>query len=162
MSFVRRCAMIPLALGVLASGCGGGRSEGDTSVAAGDAGGIEVDALNYEVTADRYQRWVAAQGALDAIQGLPEPPALDPSRFTTADVDRAVRYLESDARARAALARAGLTARDYVLTTLALDQALVASTSAGSGTSSGGGASAPTTGGGAATSPGTRASDRSF
>jgi hypothetical protein len=129
---------IPLLLTAVTVGCGGGRSEGDTSVAGGDAGGIEVEALNYEVTADRYRRWVAAQRALDAIPGLPDPPTLDPYRVNDADVDRAVRYLEADARARAALARAGVSARDYVLTTLALDQALVASTaSSGSGPTTG-------------------------
>lgn len=132
MRIVRRSAAIPLVLLAFLGACRGGRSErADTGLAAGDAGGIEVDALNYEVTPERYQRWVAAQRALDAIQGLAAPPTLDPSRFSEADVNRAVQYLESDARARAALARAGVSARDYVLTALALDQALVASASAG-------------------------------
>lgn len=158
MRNVQRFAAIPLVVAVLLGACRGGRSEGDTSVAAGDAGGIEVDALNYEVTPERYQRWVAAQGALDAIQGLPEPPTLDPSRFSEAEVDRATQYLESDPRARAALARAGVSARDYVLTTLALDQALVASASGAARSSVG--ASPP-----GSTSPaagtGGRAADRS-
>jgi hypothetical protein len=125
MSFARRCATVALVMAALAAGCGGGRSEGDTSVAGGDAGGIEVEALKYEVTPDRYQRWVAAQRALDAIPGIPTPPALDPWRVSDAEIDRAVQYLESDPRSRAALARAGVSARDYVLTTIALDQALV-------------------------------------
>ncbi len=128
MSFARRFAAVPLVIVALAAGCGGGRSEGDTSVAGGDAGAIEVEALKYEVTPDRYQRWVAAQRALDAIPGIPAPPALDPWRVTDAEIDRAVQYLESDARSRAALERAGVSARDYVLTTIALDQALVVAT----------------------------------
>jgi hypothetical protein len=154
MKLARRFVTIPLALGMVAGGCGGGRSEGDTSVAAGDPAGIEVEALNYEVTPERYQRWLAAQRALDAIAGLPEPPGLEASRVTDADVDRAVRYLESDPRARAALARAGVSARDYVLTTLALDQALVASASTGVR----GSAASPGTG--AAGGSGARAPDR--
>ncbi len=125
MSFARRFAAVPLVMVALADGCGGGRSDGDTSVAGGDAGAIEVEALKYEVTPDRYQRWVAAQRALDAIPGIPAPPALDPWRVSDAEIDRAVQYLESDARSRAALARADVSARDYVLTTIALDQALV-------------------------------------
>jgi hypothetical protein len=149
MNTARRFAAVALALAALVGACGGGRSEGDTSVAAGDPGAIEVEALNYDVTPDRYRRWLAAQRALDAIPGLSEPPALDPSGVTEAHVDRAVRYLESDARARAALAGAGVSARDYVLTTLALDQALVASAGAGvppsrgAGAAPGSGASVP-------------------
>ena len=125
MSFAKRFVTVPLVMAAFVAGCGGGRSEGDTSVAGGDAGGIEVEALKYEVTPDRYRRWVAAQRALDAIPGIPAPPTLDPWRVTEAEIDRSVRYLESDARSRAALARAGVSARDYVLTTIALDQALV-------------------------------------
>jgi hypothetical protein len=161
MTRVRRIAAIPVVLAALVGACGGGRSEGDTSAAAGDAGGIEVDALNYEVTQDRYQRWLAAQSALDAIQGLPEPPTLDPSRFTEADVDRAVQYLESDARARAALSRAGVSARDYVLTTLALDQALVASAASRSTGSAGAAPPAPRGGPAPAAGSGARTADRS-
>jgi hypothetical protein len=157
MTTVKRFAAIPLVLAVFLAACGGGRSEGDT-VATGDAGAIEVDALNYEVTPERYQRWVAAQGALDAIQGLPEPPGLDPSRFSEADVNRAVQYLEADARSRAALARAGVSARDYVLTTLALDQALVASAS--TGVSASAGTSPPRSGSGGAAGSGGRAAER--
>jgi hypothetical protein len=122
-----------LALAVSLAGCGGGNRGQDTAVAGGDAGAMEVDALNYEVTPDRYQRWVNVQRALDTISGLREPPTLDPAGFTEADIARAAAYLEADPRARAALARAGVSARDYVLTTLALDQALVASRSTGSG-----------------------------
>jgi hypothetical protein len=159
MRLGRHFAAIPLALATLVGACGGGGSQSDTSAAGGDAGPIEVDALSYEVTPDRYRRWLAAQRSLDAIQDLPAPPTLDPSRFTQADVDRAVRYLESDPRARAALARAGVSARDYVLTTLALDQALVASTSTGASASAPPSASTPR-GSGLAGS-GARAADRS-
>jgi hypothetical protein len=107
---------------IAVGGCGGrGDSGGESDTAAG-----EVTALNYEVTPDRYQRWVAAQQALDAIPGLPAPPRIDPMRLGEPDIRRAVEYLESDPRAREALSRAGISARDYVLTTVALDQALVA------------------------------------
>jgi hypothetical protein len=143
----RSAALALVAMSAFFSACGGGgRGANDSGVAAGEADSIEVEALNYEVSPERYERWLAAQRALDAVSGLPEPPALDPTRFSEADVDRAVRYLESDARARAALARAGLSARDYVLTTLALDQALVATASAGaapSGAAAPGGTAAP-------------------
>lgn len=108
---------------VVAGACGGGERGG---TAAGDAATGEVAALNYEVTPDRYQRWVAAQRALDATPSLPAPPKIDPMQLDEAEIRRAVEYLEGDPRARTALARAGISARDYVLTTVALDQALVA------------------------------------
>jgi hypothetical protein len=109
---------------VVAGACGGGGERGGT--AGGDAPAGEVAALDYEVTPDRYQRWVAAQRALDATPNLPPPPKIDPMQLSEPEIRRAVDYLESDPRARAALARAGISARDYVLTTVALDQALVA------------------------------------
>jgi hypothetical protein len=119
---------------VAVGACGRGGEGGGT--ASGDAATAEVAALDYEVTPDRYQRWVAAQRALDATPNLPAPPKIDPMRLDEFEIRRAVAYLESDPRARAALARAGITARDYVLTTVALDQALVATvaTPAPSGT----------------------------
>lgn len=119
-------AVVGVAL-LLTSGCDGDEKLGGT--AGGDAG--EVAALDYEVTPDRYQRWVAAQQTLDAIPGLPEPPKIDPMRLGDAEIRRAVEYLERDTRSRAALGRAGISARDYVLTTVALDQALVTASSVG-------------------------------
>ena len=110
---------------LLATACGGDERG---STAGGDA--AEVAALDYEVTPERYQRWVAAQQALDAIPGLPAPPKIDPMRLGDAEIRRAVEYLEGDTRASAALARAGISARDYVLTTVAIDQALVTTSTA--------------------------------
>lgn len=127
--------MIGAALAVVVA-CGNGDRGG---TAGGDAGATEIGALNYEVTPDRYQRWVGAQQALDAIPDLPAPPKIDPVRLDEDAVRRAVEYLEKDPRARAALARAGISARDYVLTTVALDQALVAASTPPAA----GGASAP-------------------
>lgn len=107
-------------LSALMIGCGGGDR---VETADGDAG--VADALDYEVTQDRYQRWLNAQQSLDALPGLPAPPRIDPMRLGEAEIARAVEYLEQDARAREALSQAGISARDYVLTTVALDQALV-------------------------------------
>jgi hypothetical protein len=142
--------LLGAAMLVVAGACG--REGGGT--ASGDAAGGAVTAIDYEVTPDRYTRWVAAQRALDATPGLPAPPKIDPMRLDESEIRRAVDYLEGDPGARAALARAGISARDYVLTTVALDQALVAAaTSAPAGTTA---ASAPT---GAGSQPATRRSE---
>jgi hypothetical protein len=134
--------------------------------AAGEAAEGEVAALDYEVTPDRYQRWVGAQQALDAIPGLPAPPKIDPMRLDEQAIRRAVEYLEGDSRARAALARAGISARDYVLTTVALDQALVTA-SAGAAPPAAGASPSPASPGtparpttAAGSQPGARASPR--
>jgi len=114
---------IVIGAALAAAGACGGERGGTTG---GDAETGEVAAIDYEVTPDRYDRWVAAQRALDATPGLPAPPKIDPLRLDQGEIRRAVEYLEGDPRTRAALARAGISARDYVLTTVALDQALVA------------------------------------
>jgi hypothetical protein len=121
MSIARGWSYLVLGTALVAA-CGG---ENQRGTAGGDTAAGDVAALNYEVTPDRYRRWVAAQQALDAIPEMPAPPAIDPMRLDETQVRRAVEYLEGNAQARAALARAGVSARDYVLTTVALDQALV-------------------------------------
>jgi hypothetical protein len=116
-----------LLVGLLVGGavaCGRGDR---TNVSAADSAAGEVKALDYQVTNDRYEKWLAAQQALDATPGLPAPPPIDPMHLGEPELQRAISYLEGDPRARAALDRAGISARDYVLTTVALDQALVAS-----------------------------------
>ena len=144
--------MMGVALVVVVA-CGKGDRGG---TAGGDAGATEIAALDYEVTPDRYMRWVGAQQALDAIPGLPAPPKIDPVRLDEDAIRRAVEYLEEDPRARAALARAGISARDYVLTTVALDQALVAAASSppeASGASAPGAPAAPAATSGSRSTP---------
>src|SRR5919199_3685777 len=89
------CVVTFAAALALAGACKkGGRSGSDTTAAAaGEAGTIEVEALNYRVTPERYRQWVAAQRALDATPNLPEPPRLDPTRFNERDIARAAQYL---------------------------------------------------------------------
>ncbi|GAC1697269.1 MAG: hypothetical protein NVS9B3_15030 [Gemmatimonadaceae bacterium] len=81
-------------------------------------------ALNYAVTPDRYNRWSTAQRSLDALPIAELTPRLPLRETSDADVDRAVAYVERNSDARRAVDRSGLSARDYVLTSLALSQAL--------------------------------------
>ena len=77
--------------------------------------------IDYEITSDRYRQWETARRALrDQKIGL--SMRLDPLRVTQADVERAVTFFERNGRARRAIEAAGLSVRDYVLTTLALEQ----------------------------------------
>lgn len=85
-----------------------------------------VRALDYTVTPARYRGWTQAQRELDALPVATPAPAVRLRRLSDADVDRAVARLEADRDARAAIERSGLSARDFVLTTLALAQARAA------------------------------------
>jgi hypothetical protein len=77
--------------------------------------------LPYEITSDRYRSWEAARRALRAAKiGL--TLQVDPMRVGQADIQRAVTFFERNGRARRLIEESGLTVRDYVLTTIALEQ----------------------------------------
>ena len=76
--------------------------------------------VDFRITNDNFARWEAAQNNLDA---LPRS-AIGPTSTAGGNaVDRAVARLESSARARRAIERAGLSVREFVLATIALAQA---------------------------------------
>ena len=78
---------------------------------------------DYKLDDNRYRQWTVAQQRLDSLGPIDAPvrlTSLDPS---PADIDRTVAFLESRPDTRNALPASGLSARDYVLTTLALAQA---------------------------------------
>jgi hypothetical protein len=77
--------------------------------------------LPYEITSQRYTQWETARRALRAAK-LGLSMTIDPLRPTERDIQKAVDYFERNGRARRIIEDAGLTARDYVLTTLALEQ----------------------------------------
>lgn len=117
-------------------GGGGDSAAGSTGRAAADARSttdqrrtvsLPASVMNYQLTDDRYRRWVAAQRVLDTLSGLPAPPRFDTWHVTDAEIDHAVAFLESQPRARRAIEGVGMGVRDYVLTTVALDQALFVS-----------------------------------
>lgn len=85
-----------------------------------------VRALDYAVTADRYRSWAQAQRSLAVLPIATPAPTVRLRQLSDADVDRAVARLDADRDARTAIERAGLSTRDFVLTTLALAQARAA------------------------------------
>ena len=90
------------------------RSGGDVMLA--DGGRID-----YEITSDRYRQWETARRALRA-QKIGLTMRLDPLRVTEADIQRAVTFFERNGKARRLIEGTGMSVRDYVLTTLALEQ----------------------------------------
>lgn len=77
--------------------------------------------VNYEITSDRYRQWETARRALRARK-ITLSMRLDPLRVTDADIQRAVNFFERDRTARRLIEDTGMSVRDYVLTTLALEQ----------------------------------------
>ena len=91
----------------------------------------DVRAVNYMLTSDRYRDWTRAQRDLDALPATSATDRLHLRGASDGDVERIVRRLEADPAARRAIEPSGLSVRDYVLTTLALAQAMDATENGG-------------------------------
>jgi hypothetical protein len=140
-STVRRAAVsqiaIYVAVALLLAGCkktsaaNGGLgdsallSHDSTSVALADRP-LAASISNYTLDDNRYRQWTIAQQRLDSLGPIDAPVRLTSLNPSPADIDRTVAFLESRPDTRNALAASGLSARDYVLTTLALAQARAA------------------------------------
>lgn len=79
------------------------------------------EAIDYTLTSDNYKRWLAAQHALDSA-GIRFDERIDVRSVSDDDVDRVTESLQSRPSARAAIEGAGMSIRDFVLTTVALAQ----------------------------------------
>jgi len=77
-------------------------------------------AVDFRLTEDNFARWEEAQGNLE---DLPRSAIQSSASSGGSAIDRAVTRLESSPRGRRAIERAGLSARDFVLETIALAQA---------------------------------------
>jgi len=112
----------------LLTACGGqgGRASGDvdTALLTRAGGDVMLDGggrLPYEITSDRYRQWEQARRTLRA-QNISLTLRVDPLRVRPADIERAVAFFERNGKARRAIEGTGLSVRDYVLTTIALEQ----------------------------------------
>lgn len=123
---------LPL-LFLLLAACGGSNSaSGDVDTAllhraGGDVLLADGGRLAYEITSDRYRQWETARRALRA-EKISLSMRLDPLRVNQADVQRAIDYFERNRKARRIIEGTGMTVRDYVLTTLALEQQMAVAT----------------------------------
>jgi len=107
----------------LRSDSGAASAAGDVSLDSATSGTV-FHGVKYPLTSDNYRKWVVAQAALDS---LPEPlamPRVDLRDPTDDDIDHTVAFLEKDDGARRAIERSGLSVRDFVLTSIALGQAV--------------------------------------
>ena len=135
----RRWLLVAL-VGAAAGGCdGAGERESPAAALAVDqatddavsAGESAREIAAYRLTTERVERWFAAQDELDAL--VAGDPGIEARlrgartwRGGEAALDDAAARLEGEPEVRAAIERAGLSARDFVMTALALHQALLA------------------------------------
>jgi hypothetical protein len=119
-------ALPVLAFIALASCRGSGGESGDVDTALLHRAGGDVmltggGRLAYEITSERYRQWETARRALRAARiGL--SMQIDPLRVSESDIQRAVTFFERNRRARGLIEDTGMSVRDYVLTTIALEQ----------------------------------------
>jgi hypothetical protein len=122
-----RRTLLPIALIVIASAALCDRSQ------TGRTDGIPLTAnsylpVDYQLTSELYRKWLAAQENLNRDVGGSDR-VLSTSRISVTQptperIDALVGGLERNQRTRRAIESAGLSVRDYVLTTIALYQAL--------------------------------------
>ncbi len=113
---------LSLTVGILAlSGCD---QKGAESLAVGGDGILPVE---YELTSNNFQKWRQAQAFLEAepeYATLQAPTErVDLRRPTPESIQRVTTQLEEKPRVRTAIERTGLSVKDYVLATIALNQA---------------------------------------
>jgi hypothetical protein len=89
---------------------------------AGEVSLTDGGSLEYSITSDKYRQWYTAQQGLDRRIASRYGALLQPSSPSERSIDRAVRYLASEPAAREAIERAGLSIREFVVTTVALEQ----------------------------------------
>jgi hypothetical protein len=122
-----RRTLLPVSLVVIASAALCDRSQ------TGRSDGIPLTAnsylpVDYRLTSELYRKWLAAQENLNRDVGGSDR-VLSTSRISVTQptperIDALVGGLERNERTRRAIESAGLSVRDYVLTTIALYQAL--------------------------------------
>lgn len=90
-------------------------SDGEVALAEGGT-------LRFSVSSDQFRRWDAAQRGIDKSTQARLGDILKPESPSEKTIDAAVKYLEGQPTARASIERAGLNVRQFVVTTVALEQ----------------------------------------
>jgi len=124
---MRRSALL-LAFLVIA-GCNRGddaplrRADGSLlSESGGEVSLSDGSQLKFVITSDRYKQWDEARASLskDVVRRFGQ--LLKPKSPTQQSIDRATAYLDSNPRARNSIESTGMSVKDFVLMTVALEQ----------------------------------------
>jgi hypothetical protein len=96
---------------------------GDISPDSATVGAV-FHGVKYPLTSQNYRKWLVAQAALDSLPEPTEMPRVDLRDPTDDDIEATVKFLEDQSAERRAIERSGLSVQDFVLTSVALGQAL--------------------------------------
>ena len=88
----------------------------------GEVSLTDGETLSFTITSERYKAWDAAKDGLDGRIASRYGAILQPGSPSRRNIEKAVQYLESEPSAKAAIERAGMSVRDFVVTTVALEQ----------------------------------------
>jgi hypothetical protein len=101
---------------------GFGGSETTAHTSGGEVALSDGGSLPYSITSDRYKQWDEARKGIDKRTSKRFGDLLQPASPSRRSISRATAYLESQPRARQAIESAGMTVRNFVEMTVALEQ----------------------------------------
>ena len=88
----------------------------------GEVSLTDGETLSFTITSERYKAWDAARQGIDQRIASRYGALLQAASPSRRNIERAVQYLESEPAAVASIERAGMSVRDFVVTTVALEQ----------------------------------------
>jgi len=128
--------LLPLVL--LAAACNRGDnaplSTADGSLLSSSGGDVELSdgsRLQFVITSERYKQWEAARTALRPNVVARFGALLQPKSPTEKTIEGATTFLETDVTSREAIERTGMSVKDFVLMTVALEQEMRAARTRG-------------------------------
>ncbi len=117
---------IGVCMGVFLAGCDvGGRNDAQASLLSHSGGEVALadgSSLEFAITSEKYKQWDAAQRGISKRIAAQFGAILRPDAPTERTIGRAVAYLEGQASARQAIESAGMSVREFVVMTVALEQ----------------------------------------
>lgn len=97
----------------------------------GEVSLTDGETLSFEITSERYKAWDAARQGIDSRISSRFGAILQPGSPSRRNIERAVQYLQSEPAAVASIERASMSVRDFVVTTVALEQEMRLATARG-------------------------------
>ena len=107
----------------------------DGSLLSSSSGEVQLadgSRLQFMITSDRYKQWEAARSGLRKNVVTRYGELLQPRSPTERSITRAVSFLETEVTARDAITSAGMSVKDFVLMTVALEQEMRLASAQGS------------------------------